>query len=109
MHERILRRIEEIPGVSSVGVSSSITMDGDNSNDPIFVEEFPVAADQIPPLRRFKWVAPGYFETMGNPIVAGRGISWDDVRLVAPVAVVTENFAREFWPDPGAAVASESA
>ena len=104
MHERILRKVEEIPGVSSVGVSSSITMDGDNSNDPIFVEEFPVAADQIPPLRRFKWIAPGYFETMGNPIVAGRGISWDDVRLVAPVAVVTENFAREFWPDPGAAV-----
>ncbi len=104
MHERILRKIEEIPGVSSVGLSSSITMDGNNSNDPIFVEEFPVPADQIPPLRRFKWVAPGYFETMGNPVVAGRGISWDDVRLMAPVAVVTENFAREFWPTPAAAV-----
>ncbi|MGH9319044.1 MAG: ABC transporter permease, partial [Vicinamibacteria bacterium] len=67
-HERILRRIEEIPGITSVGLSSSITMDGNNSNDPIFVEEFPVAGDQLPPLRRFKWIAPGYFETMGNPI-----------------------------------------
>jgi len=103
-HERILRRIEEIPGITSVGLSSSITMDGDNSNDPIFVEEFPVAGDQLPPLRRFKWIAPGYFETMGNPIVAGRSITWDDVRLKAPVVVVTETFAREFWPSPAAAL-----
>jgi predicted permease len=103
-HERILRRIEEIPGIASVGLSSSITMDGDNSNDPIFVEEFPVEGDQLPPLRRFKWVAPGYFETMGNPIVAGRSMTWDDVRLKAPVVVVTENFAREFWPTPAEAL-----
>jgi predicted permease len=104
IHEQILRKLEAIPGVTSVGMSSSITMDGDNSNDPIFVEEFPVEGDQLPPLRRFKWIAPGYFETMGNPVVAGRSVSWDDVRLKAPVAVVTETFAREFWPSPQAAV-----
>jgi predicted permease len=85
-------------------MSSSITMDGRNSNDPIFVEEFPVEGDQIPPLRRFKWISPGYFETMGNPIVAGRSMTWDDVRLRAPIVIVTENFAREFWKSPEAAL-----
>jgi predicted permease len=104
VHEQILRKLEGIPGVTSVGLSSSITMDGDSSNDPIFVEEFPVEGDQLPPLRRFKWIAPGYFETMGNPIVAGRSLTWDDVRLKAPIAIVTENFAREFWPSPLAAL-----
>ncbi|HJS72711.1 MAG TPA: FtsX-like permease family protein, partial [Vicinamibacteria bacterium] len=103
-HESILRKLEDIPGVSSVGMSSSITMDGGNSNDPIFVEEFPVDGDQLPPLRRFKWIAPGYFETMGNPIVAGRSMTWDDVRLKAPIAIITENFAKEFWPSAAAAV-----
>jgi predicted permease len=103
-HEEILRKIEEIPGVSSVGLSSSITMDGDNSNDPIFIEEFPVPGDQLPPIRRFKWISPGYFETMGSPIVAGRSITWDDVRLRAPIVIVTENFAREFWKSPEAAL-----
>jgi predicted permease len=103
-HEQILRRIEEIPGVRSVGLSSSITMDGNSSNDPIFVEEFPVEGDQLPPLRRFKWIAPGYFETMGNSIVAGRSVTWDDVRLKAPVVVVTENFALEFWQSAAAAL-----
>jgi predicted permease len=102
--EEIKRKLEEIPGVASVGLSSSVTMDGNNSNDPIFVEEFPVEGDQIPPLRRFKWVAPGYFETMGNPIVDGRTMTWDDVRQKATVAIVTETFAREFWPSASDAI-----
>ena len=58
-------RLEAIPGVTSVGLSSSITMDGINSNDPIFVEDLPGPEGQMPPLRRYKW-SPNYFETMGN-------------------------------------------
>ena len=103
-HEQIKSTIERLPGVVSVGLSSSITMDGYDSNDPIFVEEFPGPGGRIPPLRRFKWIGEDYFETMGNPILAGRAISWVDIYNRVPVVVVTENFAREYWKDPGAAV-----
>jgi len=103
-HEQIAARISQVPGVTSVGLSSSITMDGNDSNDPIFVEDFPGPAGRLPPLRRFKWVGEKYFETMGNPILAGRAISWNDVYTMAPVVVVTENFAREFWKEPAAAL-----
>ncbi|MDQ3211726.1 MAG: ABC transporter permease, partial [Acidobacteriota bacterium] len=103
-HEQIARRIEQIPGVTAVGLSSSITMDGNDSNDPIFVEDFPGAGGQMPPLRRFKWIAENYFESMGNRLLAGRPISWNDVYTQAPVVVVTENFAREHWKEPAAAV-----
>jgi predicted permease len=103
-HEQIKSSIEKLPGVVSVGLSSSITMDGYDSNDPIFVQEFPGPGGRIPPLRRFKWVGEGYFETMGNPIVAGRTIWWSDIYSRAPVVLVTENFAREYWKDPGAAI-----
>jgi predicted permease len=103
-HEQIARAIEALPGVTSVGLSSSITMDGYDSNDPIFVEDFPAPAGRIPPLRRFKWITENYFETMGNRLVAGRAITWVDIYSRADVAVVTENFAREFWKDPSAAV-----
>jgi predicted permease len=41
---------------------------------------------------------------MGNPILAGRPITWHDVETEAPVVVVTENFAREYWEDPAKAV-----
>ena len=102
--EQIVRRIERIPGVMSVGLSSSITMDGLTSNDPIFVEDFPAPPGTIPPVRRFKWTAENYFRTIGNPIVAGREITWADVYGRAPVVVVSENFAREFWKTPDAAI-----
>ncbi|MGH7505602.1 MAG: hypothetical protein ACRELX_08110, partial [Longimicrobiales bacterium] len=58
MHERILRTLDEVPGVASVGLSSSITMDGWDSNDPVDVEEFPVPAGQLAPIRRFKRISP---------------------------------------------------
>lgn len=103
-HEQIMLHIQQIPGVESVGLSSSITMDGNDSNDPIFVEDFPVPEGQLPAMRRYKWITPNYFETMGNPLVAGRPISWTDVYNKAPVIMITENLAREYWKDPAQAV-----
>jgi putative ABC transport system permease protein len=103
-HEQIVRKLEGIAGVTSVGVSNSITMDGNDSNDPIFVEDFPPPAEKIPPLRRFKWTAQNYFQTMGNPIVAGREITWADVYSKASVVLISENFAREYWKEPAAAI-----
>ncbi len=103
-HEQIARRLAQIAGVTGVGLSSSITMDGNDSNDPIFVEDFPGPGGRLPPLRRFKWIGEGYFEAMGNRLIAGRPISWNDVYTRAPVVVVTENFAREYWKEPAAAI-----
>ncbi len=103
-HEQIARRIEQIPGVKAVGLSSSVTMDGNDSNDPIFVEDFPGPGGRMPPLRRFKWIGEGYFEAMGNRVLAGRTITWTDVYTQTPVVVVTENFAREYWKSADAAL-----
>jgi predicted permease len=103
-HQQISDRITSLPGIASVGLSNSITMDGNDSNDPIFVEDFPGPGGRIPPLRRFKWIGENYFETMGNPIIAGRPISWADVYSASQVVVVSENFAREYWKEPSAAI-----
>lgn len=103
-HEQIVRTLESLPGVTSVGLSSSITMDGRDSNDPIFVEDVPVADGQMPPLRRYKWVSQNFFQTVGNPLVAGREITWSDIFARAPVVMISENLAREFWGSPAAAV-----
>jgi predicted permease len=97
-------RIREIPGVTSVGLSSSVTMDGWDSNDPVFVEGFPVEEGQIPPIRRFKWVGEEYFTAMKIPVLAGRPIDWSDVFDFTGVAMVTEAFAREYWGSPAEAV-----
>jgi len=104
-HELIAASITGLPGVSSVGLTSSVTMSFlGGANDAIYVEDFPVGENRTPPLRRFQWIGPGYLETMQNPVIAGRDFAWDDVRSRLPVAIVTENFARENWDDPAAAL-----
>ncbi len=104
LHEQIQHRIEAIAGVSAVGLSSSITMDGNHSADPVFVEDAPGPGGHLPPLRRFKWIGASYFSAIGNRLIAGRPIGWNDVHTAAPVAVVSENFAREYWKEPAAAI-----
>ena len=103
-HEQIAQQIAAIPGVRSVGVGSSVTMDGHDTNDPVFVEDFPDTSGQMPPIRRYRFVGASYVETMGNRVVAGRTITWADVHETAAVVMVSENFAREYWKDPAAAV-----
>ncbi len=79
-------------------------MDGWDSNDAVWVEDFPTPEGQLPPIRRYKWVSENFFETMGNPLLVGRAITWNDIETHAPVVVVSENLAREYWGDPAKAI-----
>jgi putative ABC transport system permease protein len=103
-HERIAERLAQVPGVTSVGLSSSITMDGEDNGNTIEVEGVPRREGQGSPLRRFKSFAPGYFETMGNRIVAGRSIGWSEIHERRPVIVISETLAREYWTEPSRAI-----
>jgi predicted permease len=104
MQQEILRKMAEIPGVSSVGFASSIPMDGNSGGDPVFPQDKPYAEGKLPPIRRFKFASPGFLHTMGNPLIAGRDFTWNDLYDEAPVAIVTENLAREYWREPAAAL-----
>jgi predicted permease len=55
-------------------------------------------------LRRFKSIGPGYFETMGNRLAAGRSITWNDIYQQRPVVIVSEPLAREYWGEPARAI-----
>jgi predicted permease len=104
MQGEILRRISAIPGVASAAVTRSVPMDGENSTDLLYAEDRVYSEGQMPPLRRFKFIAPGYFHTIGAPLLAGRDLTWEDIYGMRPVAVVSANLAREQWGNPGAAI-----
>lgn len=104
IYEQIQNRLTAIPGVISVGASSSITMDGNDSNDPVFAEGVPMPEGRIPPLRRQKWIGENYFATMGNPIVAGRDMTWADVHNRRRFALLSDGLARELFGEPQAAI-----
>jgi hypothetical protein len=77
-------------------------MNGRAGKAPIFVEGVP--APTLPPIRYLWPVGAGYFETMGNPIIAGRAITWTDIHQLRPLAVISENLALEYWDTPATAI-----
>jgi putative ABC transport system permease protein len=100
----ILDKLSALPGVSAAAFANSAPLEGFNSNDVVFVEDKPNEPGKIPPIRRFKFISPGYFRTVGTPLVTGRDITWSDVFDDRPVAVISENMAREVWGEPAAAL-----
>ena len=58
--QAILDRLAAVPGVSSVALASTTTMSGQGWHDPLFAEDRPYAEAEVPPIRMFKFVAPGY-------------------------------------------------
>jgi predicted permease len=94
-----------IPGVTSVGFATSMPMEETDPNwNNIFVEGQTYADGEIPPLRLFKYVSPEFFHTTGTRLVAGRELTWTEVYGFRPVAMVSENLARELWGSPSAAI-----
>jgi len=104
MHQAIMDKVAAVPGVSSVALASTVTMTGDGWHDPLFAQDRTYTESQIPPLRLFKFVSPGYARTIGAALVAGREFTWDDMYQLRPVAMVSENLARELWGQPAAAI-----
>jgi putative ABC transport system permease protein len=104
MFQEILRRISAVPGVSSASFANSVPTDGNNSTDLLYAEDRTYREGQLPPLRRFKFAAPGFLQTMGTPLITGRDFTWTDIYDQRPVAMISENMAREMWHDPGAAI-----
>src|SRR6202041_2415236 len=100
----IVDKIAAIPGVHQVAMSTSIPMDGQNSFDLIYIEGHDYAPGEIPPVRRFKYMAPGFLQTMGMPLEAGRDLNWDDLYQKHDVTLVSENFAGEYWGSANAAL-----
>jgi len=98
--ETLLANFASLPGVSSAGISTSIPMDDSGQMDPIYAKDRTDSEAAVPPLRHLRFVSPGYFKTVGMPLIVGRDLTWTDAYDKLPVAIVSENLAREYWHDP---------
>jgi len=104
LEQSVLDRIKMIPGVSAAGLTSVVPMSGTTFRDPVYAEDHAYGNAELAPLRRFKFISPGLLTAMGNALVAGREFSWEDAYEKRPVAMVSENLARELWHDPARAI-----
>jgi len=104
MEQAIQEKIASLPGVKQVAIGTSVPMDENMSNDPLFAEDRQYAEGQLPAIRRYKYVAPGYFKALGIPMLAGRDLTWSEIYDKLPVVLVSESVARDMWKDPAAAI-----
>jgi predicted permease len=99
----IADKLAAIPGVTSVGFASSAPMERvEFLWNEIHFEGHQMS--EVTPLRLFKYVSPDYFRTSGTRLVAGRELTWTEVYGQRPVAIISENLARESFGTPSAAL-----
>jgi predicted permease len=90
-------RLAAVTGVQSVAFSKMMPFTFRNSaSAPIAVDGYVVSADEEPTVE-YNEVGPGYFATMGIPILAGREFTRADNETAPAVAVVNERMAAQYW------------
>jgi predicted permease len=92
----VMDRAREVPGVRSAALNYSMPMSTDVRQETLVPEgyQFRTGKDRVNVFS--DTVSEGYFETMGVPIVRGRGFRSTDRAGSPPVIVVNENFARHY-------------
>ena len=100
----ILVEIAKIPGVTSATFATALPMEMEYENNVALTAEGEAYTGGIPAMRRSKAVAPGFFATLGIPVLTGRDFTWTDVYDRRRVVVVSNNMARELWGQPSAAI-----
>jgi predicted permease len=95
--EDLTTRVEALPGVESVALASSFPMSGARRQPYELESAAPVNVEQRPTVSTLT-VSPEYFRTFGTAVRRGRELDDFDAASGAPVAIVNERLAEDFWP-----------
>jgi predicted permease len=95
LFQQVEDELARLPGVTGVTSSLVPLLAGDNWGSDVYVEGFPNGPD-VDNNSRYNEVGPGYFRTLGIPVLAGREFTPSDFKGTARVAVVNQAFAKKF-------------
>ncbi len=95
---RALERIEQLPGTTSVASVTEVPIVDITSSLGFQIEGRAVPQGDVPSAN-YRAVSAGYFDTMGIPVVRGRGIQTSDAEESPLALVINERMARQLWPN----------
>ena len=98
-YSRVLAETRALPGVEAAGYVTWLPLEMGGGIRPVEVPGAVVASVAHRPLASLRFVSPGYFDTMGIPLRSGRDVDSGDAFTARKVAVVSEEFVREHFPD----------
>jgi predicted permease len=96
-YKELLRQLEAVPGVRSATLSGMTPLSGAGANRDATVEGYQPKPGELRYLAE-NWVAPRYFETLGQPLLAGRDFRFEDEGRPR-VAIVNQTMARHYFGD----------
>ena len=95
--DELIDRVKALPGVTSAAFARRTPLgNGTYSSTPIAVDGYAPPPDEQPSVE-YNEVGPGYFATMGIPLVSGREFTRADDESAALIAIVNETMAAQFW------------
>jgi predicted permease len=91
LYLRLVERLRAIPGVESAGVTTGLPVTPAQAAYRMEIEGIPDGTDNFV----VRWVTPGYFETMGIPLVSGRTMLAEDTNELR--LFVSASLAEQYW------------
>jgi predicted permease len=95
-YEQVQPRIASLPGVRSVAAANVVPMNGYLATTAFYLDS--VAAKDAPDAH-YRMISPDYFRTLGITLRRGRAFTEADRNDSAPVAIINETFAKQFFTD----------
>jgi putative ABC transport system permease protein len=94
-YERLEQELGSIPSAKGIAMARVALLAGNNSGSSVRVEGFEIGPDTDHDAN-YNEINPGYFRTLGVPLIAGREFTAADSETTPKVAIVNEAFAKKF-------------
>jgi predicted permease len=99
LYQALEQRFGAVPEVQSVGLALYSTLEGNNWGETIYVEGRPAPGPNAHQGSSWDRVNAQFFETVGQPVIKGRGFTESDTATSQKVAVVNQEFVKKFFPN----------
>jgi predicted permease len=97
---QVLAKLKQVPGVQGAAANSGAPLaQGSAFSSPIYIEGRPVAPGAARPEAHGEVATPEAFRLLGVPLVAGRFFDEHDTQTAPPVLIVSQGFARHYFPN----------
>ena len=98
LNQRVEDEFKNLPVVKSVGLALYSTLEGNNWGEGVFIEGRPAPGPEDHNGSSWDRVSPQFFQTIGQPVIRGRGFTEQDTATSQMVAVVNQAFVKKFFP-----------
>ena len=98
LYQQLQTELGRLPGVQGVGLQLYSPLEGNSWGEGVYIDGKPTPRPGSGFSATWDRVSPGFFATVGQPVLRGRGFTEDDTSTSRQVVVVNEAFVKKFFP-----------